>query len=54
MGNPELGGDITNLVSSLGGHAEDLCPGELNEEDKPPYLDLKPAELRLGESWGLW
>ena len=54
MGDPELGGDITNLVSSLGGHAEHLSPGDLNEEDKPPYLDLKPVELRLGESWGLW
>ena len=36
MGDPELGGDITNLVSSLGGHAEHLSPGNLNEEDEPP------------------
>ena len=30
MGDPELGGGITNLVSSLGGHAEHLSPGDLN------------------------
>ena len=36
MGEPELEGDIANLVSSLGGHAEHLSPGNLNEEDKPP------------------
>ena len=38
MGDPELGGDITNLVSSLGGHAEHLSPADLNEEDEPPWL----------------
>ena len=54
MGDPELGGDISNLVSSLGGHAEHLSPGDPNEEDESPYLGLKPAELRLGESRGLW